>query len=109
MYQPGLLSTLNYTLSGPHLFAFHPLSVSLLPSGGLPTDPQGVVFTTTNNPKIRRNLRDLRITAASITDNAGNPLQSDFHGTIATASGRAAGNPVIKLGAHGPRGPRHDR
>ena len=101
MSQPSLLSTLSYTLSGPHLVAFHPLSVSLLPSGGLPTDPQGVVLTTTNNPKLRGHLHYLRIAAMSITDNAGNPLQSDFHVSIATASGRAAENTVIKLGTLG--------
>lgn len=93
-----------YTLYGPRSVPLHPIKATLLPSAGLPTDPQTVLLTLGGSPRGRRNLRYVRITAAAITDSAGNPLASDFRGPLAaTAYGRAGSNFVVSFGHGGPQ------
>ena len=105
-----LLYPNNYTFAGPRLVALHPNKVSLLPSGNLPTDAQGVLLTIKAKPRLLHKIRDLRISGTNnvsvgpdvtvnqgIIDNAGNALEGNFHIKVNPASGRAAGNYVVKL------------
>jgi hypothetical protein len=110
MHTASLLYPDNYTFAGPGVVALHPNKVSLLPSGNLPTDAQGVLLTIKGKRRLLDKIRDLRISGTNnvsvgpdvtvnegIMDNAGNALQGNFHIPVNPASGRAAGNYVVKV------------
>jgi hypothetical protein len=101
----SLGQTVNYTFAGSNGSSFHPTSASVLPGAGLPTDVESVVLKIPGGPKAMP--KTLRITAAGIIDNAGNPLANNYHGGIAPASYLAKSNPVIKLKSHKPKPQKH--
>jgi hypothetical protein len=106
----SLLHPDNYTFAGAGVVALHPSKVSLLPSGNLPTDAQGVLLTIKGKRRLLKTIRDLRISGTNnvsvgpdvtvnegIIDSAGNALAGNFRIRVNPASGRAAGNYVVKL------------
>src|SRR5262249_48105132 len=95
MFAMSLLDVANYTVAAPGTPPFHPASAQLLPTGGLLTDTQGVVLTIAGVRK-GHGARSIRITAAGVTDNAGNPLASTHRPATALAFGRAPSNVVVK-------------
>ncbi len=105
-----LLNASNYTFAGPGVTAIHPTNVSLLPAGNLPTDAQSVLLTIKAKRRLLRQIRALRISGTNpisvapnvtlnegVIDNAGNALLGNFHIPVNPASGRAAGNYVVKV------------
>lgn len=105
-----LLNPDNYTFAGPDLTALHPNKVRLTPAGNLPTDTQSVLLTIKAKPRLLHHIRALRISGTNdvsvapnvtanigIIDKAGNALRGNFHSPANPASGRAAGNYVVKL------------
>jgi Bacterial Ig-like domain len=110
MNTTSLLYADNYTFAGPGVIALHPNKVSLLPSGNLPTDARGVLLTIKVKRRLLDRIRDLRISGTNnvsvgpdvtvnegIIDNAGNVLAGNFHIKASPASGRAAGNYLVKV------------
>src|SRR5207245_1014094 len=101
MSVPTILNAFNYTLVGRGDAGIHPYAVSLIPSAGLPAGEQGVVLAFSGGPRLLGRLRTFRITAAGITDNAGNPLFSNYHVPV-----NHIPRSIVALGHRVPRGPR---
>jgi large repetitive protein len=101
----SLQQTVNYTFVNANGSTFHPSIATVLPNAGLPTDVETVELTVGGKPKSAP--KTLRITAAGILDNAGNPLAANFHGGITKASYLPKSNPVVKLKAQKPKPAKH--
>jgi hypothetical protein len=105
MSVPSLEQTANYTFANSNGSTLHPVSATVLPNAGLPTDVETVELT--EGGKSKSAPKTLRITAAGILDNAGNPLAANYHGGIAPASYLAKSNPVVKLKSPKPKPAKH--
>ncbi|HEX8202561.1 MAG TPA: DUF4394 domain-containing protein, partial [Isosphaeraceae bacterium] len=106
LVQTGLLDRGAYAVSRPFSPVFHPEAVTDIRAGapGLPAAPQPVVVVVSGGRRVVHARFVLQVTAAGITDLAGNALDGEFTGpSLPSGNGQPGGDFLARLDFDGRR------